>query len=185
MRETTWKWRFWATAQSQCNDLFVGTGPMAVDSRWYFTREQLRNSPSRKGGIEPEKELSYRQQAANLIQDMGQRLQVYPWFCECSFFSLSSWRHEFGMPIFTTCAWTILVLKTSKMLLSVFKTMFICVTNNLYILWYNFCKGYNAGNIIKRRFSLRYQIIICTGKLIQRTYVRQSWWCNVVVVMRK
>lgn len=46
--------------------------------RWYFSTEQLRNSPSAKCGTEPEKELSYRQQAANLIQDMGQRLQVYP-----------------------------------------------------------------------------------------------------------
>lgn len=47
-------------------------------SRWMFTREQLLNTPSRKNGIDADKELSYRQQAANLIQDMGQRLQVYP-----------------------------------------------------------------------------------------------------------
>ncbi|XP_072173487.1 uncharacterized protein [Diadema setosum] len=45
--------------------------------RWYFSREQLLNSPSIKCGLDPEKELSYRQQAANLIQDMGQRLQVF------------------------------------------------------------------------------------------------------------
>ncbi|XP_077993437.1 uncharacterized protein LOC144447343 [Glandiceps talaboti] len=45
-------------------------------ARWYFTREQLLNGPSRKHGIDPEKELSYRQQSANLIQDMGQRLNV-------------------------------------------------------------------------------------------------------------
>lgn len=44
--------------------------------RWYFTKEQLENSPSRKCGYDAEKELSCRQQAANLIQDMGQRLQV-------------------------------------------------------------------------------------------------------------
>lgn len=50
----------------------------AHPERWYFTREQLQNTPSRKCGVEPEKELSYRQQSANLIQDMGQRLQVYP-----------------------------------------------------------------------------------------------------------
>ncbi|XP_077869552.1 cyclin-T1-like [Saccoglossus kowalevskii] len=50
---------------------------MAVDpERWYFTKEQLLNSPSRKHGIDPEKELSYRQQSANLIQDMGQRMNV-------------------------------------------------------------------------------------------------------------
>ncbi|XP_018418547.1 PREDICTED: cyclin-T2 isoform X3 [Nanorana parkeri] len=46
------------------------------NSRWFFTREQLENSPSRRCGVEADKELSYRQQAANLIQDMGQRLNV-------------------------------------------------------------------------------------------------------------
>ncbi|XP_044143501.1 cyclin-T1 [Bufo gargarizans] len=49
---------------------------MAPPSRWYFTREQLENSPSRRAGLDPDKELSYRQQAANLLQDMGQRLNV-------------------------------------------------------------------------------------------------------------
>ncbi|NXN94818.1 CCNT1 protein, partial [Rhinopomastus cyanomelas] len=44
--------------------------------RWYFTREQLERSPSRRAGLDPDKELSYRQQAANLLQDMGQRLNV-------------------------------------------------------------------------------------------------------------
>lgn len=44
--------------------------------RWYFTREQLENSPSRRFGLDPDKELNYRQQAANLLQDMGQRLYV-------------------------------------------------------------------------------------------------------------
>lgn len=46
------------------------------EHRWYFTEEQLANSPSRKCGINAEQELSYRQRAANLIQEMGQRLQV-------------------------------------------------------------------------------------------------------------
>lgn len=46
------------------------------DERWYFTADQLENSPSRKSGIDADRELSYRQQAANMIQDMGQRLQV-------------------------------------------------------------------------------------------------------------
>lgn len=46
--------------------------------KWYFTKEQLQNSASRKCGLDADKELAYRQQAANLIQDMGQRLQVYP-----------------------------------------------------------------------------------------------------------
>ncbi|XP_035222269.1 cyclin-T2-like isoform X2 [Stegodyphus dumicola] len=45
-------------------------------NRFYFTKDQLANSPSRKCGIDQAKELSYRQQAANFIQDMGQRLHV-------------------------------------------------------------------------------------------------------------
>ncbi|XP_061774449.1 cyclin-T2-like isoform X1 [Nerophis ophidion] len=45
-------------------------------TRWFFTREQLENTPSRRHGVEPDRELSYRQQAANLVQDMGQRLNV-------------------------------------------------------------------------------------------------------------
>ncbi|XP_067170341.1 cyclin-T1 [Apteryx mantelli] len=48
----------------------------AAARRWYFTREQLERSPSRRAGLDPDKELSYRQQAANLLQDMGQRLNV-------------------------------------------------------------------------------------------------------------
>ncbi|XP_053311533.1 cyclin-T1 [Spea bombifrons] len=49
---------------------------MAPSSRWYFTREQLDRSPSRRAGLDADKELLYRQQAANLLQDMGQRLNV-------------------------------------------------------------------------------------------------------------
>uniref|UniRef100_A0A8C7PV21 Cyclin T2 n=1 Tax=Oncorhynchus mykiss TaxID=8022 RepID=A0A8C7PV21_ONCMY len=45
-------------------------------SKWFFTREQIEATPSRRSGVDPDKELSYRQQAANLIQDMGQRLNV-------------------------------------------------------------------------------------------------------------
>lgn len=55
-----------------------GVSLMAGEERWYFTKEEINNSPSRKCGIDAEKELSYRQQGAKLIQDMGQRLQVYP-----------------------------------------------------------------------------------------------------------
>lgn len=50
---------------------------MAGDSKWYFTAEQLRESPSKKCGMDADQELMYRQKAANLIQDMGQRLHVY------------------------------------------------------------------------------------------------------------
>ncbi|XP_063985967.1 cyclin-T2 isoform X2 [Diachasmimorpha longicaudata] len=49
---------------------------MAADEKWYFTKEQLASTPSRRNGIDADKELSYRQQAANFIQDMGQRLVV-------------------------------------------------------------------------------------------------------------
>lgn len=65
---------------------------MAAEERWYFTKEEINNSPSRRCGIDAEKELSYRQQGANLIQDMGQRLQVYPFvervFCVSHFSAL-------------------------------------------------------------------------------------------------
>ncbi|XP_017771977.1 PREDICTED: cyclin-T2 isoform X2 [Nicrophorus vespilloides] len=49
---------------------------MATEEKWYFTKEHLNNSPSRQCGIDAYKELYYRQQAANFIQDMGQRLRV-------------------------------------------------------------------------------------------------------------
>ena len=45
--------------------------------RWYFTREELANSPSRSDGVDPEKELRYRQDAASLIQEMGPRLNLW------------------------------------------------------------------------------------------------------------
>lgn len=49
----------------------------ARESQWYFSAEQLQNSPSRKCGIDADKELQYRQQTAYLIQEMGQHLRVY------------------------------------------------------------------------------------------------------------
>ncbi|XP_075164350.1 cyclin T isoform X2 [Haematobia irritans] len=51
-------------------------GDRDKDSMWYFTTEELQNSPSRRNGISPDLELSYRQMTAYLIQEMGQRLQV-------------------------------------------------------------------------------------------------------------
>ena len=56
----------------------MATSAVSTTDRFYFTKEQLQNTPSRKNGIDAEKEQSYRQQAATLIQDMGQRLSVYP-----------------------------------------------------------------------------------------------------------
>ncbi|KAI9587221.1 cyclin-T isoform X1 [Glossina fuscipes] len=52
------------------------SGEKDKDSMWYFTSEQLANSPSRQQGISADQELSYRQMTAYLIQEMGQRLQV-------------------------------------------------------------------------------------------------------------
>lgn len=47
-------------------------------ARWHFTKEELANTPSVKNGFPEGKELAYRQNAAHLIQNMGQRLQLYP-----------------------------------------------------------------------------------------------------------
>jgi cyclin T len=51
---------------------------MAMEEKWYFTKQQLTNTSSIKYGFNLDMELSHRQQAANLIQDMGQMLKVYP-----------------------------------------------------------------------------------------------------------
>ncbi|KAH8286405.1 hypothetical protein KR054_008652 [Drosophila jambulina] len=50
--------------------------PFEKDKIWYFSNEQLANSPSRRCGIKGDDELQYRQMTAYLIQEMGQRLQV-------------------------------------------------------------------------------------------------------------
>ncbi|KAM3617861.1 uncharacterized protein V6R79_012146 [Siganus canaliculatus] len=50
--------------------------PSNSNNKWYYSRQQIDNNPSRRAGLDPDKELSYRQQAANLLQDMGQRLNV-------------------------------------------------------------------------------------------------------------
>lgn len=47
-----------------------------AEEKWYFTKEQLSDSPSRRCGIDPQQESKYRQQAADLIQNMGQALMV-------------------------------------------------------------------------------------------------------------
>lgn len=57
--------------------------PASSNNKFYFTRQQIENSPSRRAGLDPDKELSYRQQAANLLQDMGQRLNVYLFIALC------------------------------------------------------------------------------------------------------
>lgn len=45
-------------------------------SRWIFTKSFLQNTPSRRAGIDFERELDYRQQAAHLIQSVGQKLKL-------------------------------------------------------------------------------------------------------------
>lgn len=47
-----------------------------AEEKWYFTKEQLADSPSRRYGIDAQQESKYRQQAADLIQNMGQALMV-------------------------------------------------------------------------------------------------------------
>lgn len=49
---------------------------MEDQNRWYYKKSQLVDTPSRRCGIDSDKELGYRQQLANFIQDMGQKLQV-------------------------------------------------------------------------------------------------------------
>ncbi|XP_057329801.1 cyclin-T-like [Microplitis mediator] len=43
---------------------------------WYFSKEELKNSPSFKDGISAEKERDHKQQAAYLITDLGKRLKL-------------------------------------------------------------------------------------------------------------
>lgn len=49
---------------------------MSTHGKFIFTNEELMNSPSRKHGYDPDREFYSRQHAANLIQDMGQHLQL-------------------------------------------------------------------------------------------------------------
>lgn len=49
---------------------------MAALERWIFSKELLKNTPSIRAGMTSEVELNQRQQAAQFIQDMGQRLSV-------------------------------------------------------------------------------------------------------------
>ena len=46
--------------------------------RWLFKAEELKNTPSRKF-LNEIQEVYYRQSVSNLIVDMGQSLQVYPY----------------------------------------------------------------------------------------------------------
>lgn len=44
--------------------------------RWYFTKDELENSPSKRHSVDANKELSYRQQTASMIHEMGHRLKL-------------------------------------------------------------------------------------------------------------
>lgn len=51
--------------------------PHERQERWYVSKEQLeKESPSRRDGMDALRELNYRQQAASLIQDMGERMKL-------------------------------------------------------------------------------------------------------------
>ena len=72
------------------------------DERWLFSKEAILNAPSTQepDAMDHKKELHYRQLAANFIQEMGQKLQVYPFTliyiemfllilrCQCLFFTM-------------------------------------------------------------------------------------------------
>ena len=82
-----------------------GSLPASCNNKWYYTREQIDNNPSKRAGLDPDKELSYRQQAANLLQDMGQRLNVYllseerlAFTLACWLASLACWLANFSFP---------------------------------------------------------------------------------------
>jgi cyclin T len=49
---------------------------MSESNHWYFSEQQILDSPSRSKGVSPDKEEYNRQQAAALIQELGQRLGV-------------------------------------------------------------------------------------------------------------
>ncbi|CAG6021933.1 unnamed protein product, partial [Menidia menidia] len=71
--------------------------PVSCNNKWYYTRQQIESSPSRRAGLDPDKELSYRQQAANLLQDMGQRLNVYLLSSQLTINTAIVYMHRFYM----------------------------------------------------------------------------------------
>lgn len=65
-----------ATTGEASNGSSGSVKPFTPKGRWYFSKEDLATAPSIKMGLQMAKELSYRQQGANFIQDMGQHLRV-------------------------------------------------------------------------------------------------------------
>ncbi|XP_015109051.1 cyclin-T [Diachasma alloeum] len=49
---------------------------MERGGRWFFTREQLADTPSRRAGMEADREARYRRQAVNFIRHVGQKLAL-------------------------------------------------------------------------------------------------------------
>eukprot|EP01135_Chromosphaera_perkinsii_P001571 Nk52_evm41s207 gene=Nk52_evmTU41s207 len=47
-----------------------------MSGRWYFTKEQIKDSPSRKSGIPAAKEAEYRVDGAAVIQDIGMNMKL-------------------------------------------------------------------------------------------------------------
>lgn len=124
--------------------LFVCWTVMAAcrgsSSKWFFTREQLETTPSRRCGVEPDRELSYRQQAANLIQDMGQRLNVYPSYalfnsrpirlsrCDCLFYV-----HTCNICHFSL-SWIYVIVVTSAEIIRCCQFILVMLAARAYVL---------------------------------------------------
>ena len=74
--------------------------PVHPPDRWYFTKDQILHSPSVKTKIPAVKETSYRQHAALLIQEMGQKLKVW-----VQFQSIPEWKWLYLLKLFHIHAW--------------------------------------------------------------------------------
>ena len=66
-----------ASSSGEVKALNAEGTPYTPAGRWFFNKEQLLVTPSVRAGLPLAKEISYRQQAANFIQDMGQHLRVW------------------------------------------------------------------------------------------------------------
>ncbi len=85
--EWHWQWRHGLASPPRDRDKMAESVAITISrfeervanlkERWYFTKEELKNFPSRVHGVDSAKELSYRQQAASLIKDVGHRIGVY------------------------------------------------------------------------------------------------------------
>jgi hypothetical protein len=68
--------RFAVDEEKDDDDDMIGIGNDPPKRIFYFGKAAMENTPSRKYGVDAEKELGYRQSAAGFIQEMGQQLKV-------------------------------------------------------------------------------------------------------------